>query len=108
MELIKKIKKCNKNDKILYTQHARNEMINEKFGQIYETEVNESINNGVIIQEYPDDEPYPSVLIYGNTESKRPIHVVCAYNQEENIIVVITAYQPDPNLWENNTVRRKI
>lgn len=107
MKLLEKIKKCNKNDGILYTQHARNEMINEKFGRIHEDEINESINNGKIIKEYLDDKPYPSVLLYGNTESNRPLHVVCSYNQEENIIIIITAYYPDPNFWENNSVRRK-
>lgn len=107
MELLINIKKCNKNDKVLYTQHARKEMMNEKFGRIYENEVNECINNGVIIQEYLDDKPYPSVLIYGKTDSDQPLHVVCAYNKKEDMIIVITAYQPDPDFWEDNYIRRK-
>ncbi len=108
MAFLEKIQKCNENDKVLYTQHARNEMINEKFGPIYENETNEAIKNGKIIKEYLNDKSYPSVLIYGKTESNRPLHAVCAYNQEDDIIIIITAYHPDPDVWENNTIRRKI
>ncbi len=82
-------------------------MINERFGRIYENEVSECINNGAIIQEYLGDSPYPSALIYGKTNADRPLHVVCAHNQEDNMIIVVTAYQPDPIIWENNTTRRE-
>ena len=108
MALLEEIQKCNKNDKVLYTQHARNEMINEKLGQIHENAIKEIINDGKMLNEYLDDKTYPSALIYGKTASNRPLHVVCAYNQEDDIVIIIAAYHPDPNVWENNTIRRKI
>jgi len=33
--------------------------------------------HGEIIEEYADDKPYPSWLIYGDAFG-RPIHIVCA------------------------------
>jgi len=31
--------------------------------------------------------PYPSILMYGRTLRGRPIHLVCAYAQEEDMAV---------------------
>jgi hypothetical protein len=55
--------------------------------------------DGKIIESYPDDEPYPSCLIYGRTSQERPLHIVCACAYESDLTVVVTAYHPDPDRW---------
>ena len=97
--ILKKIKDCYHNDSTLFTRHAYEEMRHEEFSRIIEHEVGEAIESGEIIEEYPDDTPYPSVLINGKTISGRPIHLVCAYNEAEDSVVIVTVYQPDPTLW---------
>ncbi len=82
-------------------------METEEFGEIKEKEVAEAVLNGKIIETYPDDEPYPSCLIYGRTFENRPLHIVCAYSSESDIVIVITVYQPDPDRWIDFE-RRKI
>ena len=67
MDVLKNIKECFILDYVFYTRHGKLEMRNEEFGQIFEIEVYEAICNGEIIEEYMDDQPYPSVLIYGHT-----------------------------------------
>ena len=42
-------------------------MEGEESGEIMDKEVFEAISMGEIIENYPDDEPYPSCLIYGRT-----------------------------------------
>ena len=59
-----------------------------------------------VIEDYPDDKPYPSCLIYGNTFSQEPVHSVWAYNQENRWAVVITVYRPDPQRWIDWRTRR--
>jgi len=76
-------------------------MEQEAFGEIKVNEVREAVLNGVIIESYPDDDPYPSCLIYGKTTEGRPLHIVCAYGKDEDIVVIITVYQPDPGKWIN-------
>jgi hypothetical protein len=39
-------------------------MEKEECGEIKEREVFEAVLNGKIIESYPEDEPYPSCLIY--------------------------------------------
>lgn len=78
----------------------------EELGRIYEGEVHEAVLNSEVIEEYPDDQPYPSVLILGCTLTNRPLHVVCAYDSEEDTAVVITVYHPDSGRWIDYRRRR--
>lgn len=64
------------------------------------------IMHGEIIENYPDDFPYPSCLIYGYTINDRSvIHVVVSCNGEN--IGIITAYFPDLDEFENDLKTRK-
>lgn len=73
---------------------------------ISEQEVRETLESGETIERYPDDTPYPSRLVLGWCGG-RPIHVVAADNPQENEIIVVTVYEPDPALWEPDFRRRK-
>lgn len=68
-------------------------------------EVKEVIKNEEIIEEYPDDYPYPSCLILGVTIHERRIHVVVGIG--ENRLWLITAYEPDPLQWDDSLKKRK-
>ena len=105
--MLPKIKKCFGNDRVLYTSHARKEMYEEEFGQIKEQEVFEAVLNGEVIEDYFDDKPYPSVLIYGNSNREKPLHIVCAYSNEDDTAIVVTVYQPDPCLWDEYRRRKQ-
>ncbi len=61
------------------------------------------ILNGKAIEEYKDDYPCPSLLLFGEY-NEIAYHLVIA-NCEKSL-VAITIYTPDPNVWEDN--RRRI
>ena len=63
------------------------------------------ISEGVVIEDYPDDTPFPSRLIFGWCE-RRPIHVVVAINEVRSVIVV-TVYEPDQEKWDFDLSRRR-
>jgi hypothetical protein len=89
--------------KLLYSNHA----VKQMFNRIITTdEVEFVLQNGEAIMDYPDDKPYPSKLLLALC-NKRAIHVVCSYNSEEEITVVITAYEPSTDIWENDFKTRK-
>ena len=108
MNWMRQIRKSFKSESVFYTRHAKFEMENEEFGRILDHEVYEAICNGKVIEKYPEDKPYPSVLILGRTKTNRPLHIVCAYNQDENLAIIITVYHPNPNLWIRYERRRKL
>lgn len=97
--MLQEIQNCFRLEKVLYTKHAKDEMDKEEFGEIKDNEVFNATLNGRIIELYPEDEPYPSCLIYGRTLENRPLHIVCAYSGESDIVIIITVYQPDPARW---------
>ena len=72
---------------------------------ITQSEVVQTVRFGEIIEEYPDDSPYPSRLVLG-MQGLRPIHVVVADNMEDRMLVVITIYEPDSNQWTGDFRRR--
>ncbi|MHB1661331.1 MAG: DUF4258 domain-containing protein [bacterium] len=84
---------------MLYIKHAMIEMRLEEFGEIKEQEVFEAVLKGEIIESYIEDEPYPSCLIYGITDSNKPLHIVCAYAENDDLAIIITVYQPNPDKW---------
>lgn len=100
------IRRCFASDRVLYSAHAVKEMRDEELGQIVDAEVYELVCDGEIIEQYPDDTPYPSCLVYGTTTGGRPLHTVCAFNRESANVVIVTVYQPDPEMWED--YRRRI
>ena len=75
--------------------------------RISEVDVRHALENGDIIQEYPEDQPYPSRPVLG-WRGSQPIQLVVADNIDEREIVVITGYQPDPAQWETDIRRKRV
>lgn len=69
-------------------------------------EVKEALDNGEIIESYPDDWPLPSSLVLGYS-GDRPLHIVTAEDAKNESLIIITVYEPDPELWEDGFKRRK-
>ena len=69
------------------------------------SEIRESISNGEIIEDYPEDKYGPSCLIHGKTAGGKAIHVQCSYPSRQ-VMKIITVYEPDPERWINFKVRR--
>ena len=100
------IQRCFEENRVLYSRHARHEMRTEEFGVVSEEDVAEAVAAGEMIEDYPDDEPYPSMLIFGRTDLGRPLHVVAAYAAGEDTCTMITVYHPDPSRWIEYRRRR--
>ena len=70
------------------------------------SDVRAVLDSGQVIEDYPDDSPYPSRLMLGWLRS-RPIHVVAADVPASRDTIVITAYQPTEAEWEAGFTRRR-
>ncbi|EMB45256.1 MULTISPECIES: DUF4258 domain-containing protein [Treponema] len=89
--------------KYLFSGHVFKRMAERVFSP---DTIKNIIKNGVIIKEYPDDTPYPSRLILGY-DGNRPIHVVSAYDQNDDIEYIITVYEPNTQLWTSDFTKRR-
>ena len=96
------IKKLIANKKIRWTNHALVRLIQRNISQ---EDIENAILNGEIIEEYENDYPYPSCLIYGINLKNEVLHIVCGLNEIE--LWIITAYYPDNIKWEDDLKTRK-
>ncbi|MEK7264454.1 MAG: DUF4258 domain-containing protein [Bacteroidota bacterium] len=71
-------------------------------------DVKDILRNGEIIEEYFDDKPFPSMLIF-KFINNRPLHIVASLNESESQIFIITAYEPTVEKFESDfKTRRKL
>ena len=67
MKLLENIQKSISKSRYNISRHAKNEM-SLKEDDISEKELIESILGGEIIENYTDDKPFPSCLVFGRTD----------------------------------------
>ena len=103
MSQIEKIRKAVSDKRVEFQKHAVRRMVEENLTL---TGILEVVLNGEIIKNYPDDRPYPSVLIMGYNNS-RPIHVVCSYNYDSDKVHIITNYEPSSDYYESDFKTRR-
>lgn len=92
-----------RSNRIRISDHADEESVSD--GLVLD-DVFFSVLSGEIIEDYPEDNPYPSCLIFGMTTDNVPVHSVWAYNELNGWCVLVTVYRPDPNSWIDWRERR--
>ena len=98
----KQIKQWIQKKQYLIAYHAKLRLV-ERF--ITTIEMENAIINDEIIEEYPGDEPCPSVLILGFIKNK-PLHIVIGMCEDH--LRIITVYIPTKEKWIKYRKRRDI
>ena len=90
------------NLKIMWQRHALQRMFERSISR---DDVKVAIAKGKIIEEYLNDFPYPSYLIaYINI--RKPLHVVLSYDEQLDVVYIITAYIPNRTHFKENLITR--
>ena len=97
------LQKLCENGSIRWTGHILKRLM--QLG-IFQASVVQAIRSGEIIEQYPNDYPYPSCLLLGTTEAGEALHIVCGIGEGE--VWLITAYHPDPDEWESDLKTRRV
>ena len=63
------------------------------------------LSDGEVIEDYPEDFPFPSCLVFGHATNGSVIHVVVGYDME--YLYIVTAYIPDNTKFEEDLKTRK-
>lgn len=87
---------------IRWTLHVLQRMMQRGISR---ADVIHAIQTGAIIEQYPDDYPFPSCLILGSNMAGNTVHVVCGRGPDD--LWIITAYYPDPSEWEADYKTRR-
>ncbi len=91
------------NGRIEWQRHALERMMERGISR--ET-VKKVLLSGEIIEDYPDDKPYPSALFLGWVE-EQSFHVVTAFDTETDYGFIITVYKPDLEHFESDYKTRR-
>ncbi|MEA1895783.1 MAG: DUF4258 domain-containing protein [Euryarchaeota archaeon] len=92
--MLEKIKSAITKGRINITDHADEELACD---EILDEDLFRSVLYGEVIEDYADDRPFPSCLVYGRDLKGRPIHSVWAYSDKHDIAIAITGYIPETN-----------
>lgn len=71
---------------------------------IMPAEIKTALLNAVIVEDYPDDPRGHSCLVWGRTSSGRDLHLVCGIT--DDMLWIVTVYEPNPEAWETPERRR--
>ncbi len=89
--------------RFVFSRHAIERMFERS---ISKDEVLAAIEYGEVIEEYPNDSPFPSVVKLARV-GDRFLHVVIAEDAKKHMVYVITVYDPDPALWDEQLKKRR-
>lgn len=79
---IEKLRKSVMNGDIVWNKHALERMMKRGISR---QDVKKTISEGEIIEEYPDDYPLPSCLMFCNC--LKALHAVLSYNEQNQMIM---------------------
>ena len=99
---IQTLQKYYQQDKVYITEHAA---IRFRQRNIRAKDVRNVVFTGEIIEQYPEDFPFPSCLILGKTTDNRWMHIVMS--DEGSSSRIITAYFPNKEKWSADYRTRK-
>lgn len=85
--------------RVLFLPHALRQMLRPD-RMISRLEVRQTLAQGDVIEDYPEDPRGHSCLMLGLGDGGRALHVCCA--PKEDYLAVITAYLPDEHEWSED------
>ena len=101
-----RIKELVKRHEIKVSDHGYDEIAED---DIFIKDIIADVNNGIIVEDYPEYPKGPCVLVLEKDRDARSIHVVWGIPKgASSPAVVVTAYRPDVNMWTDNFTRRRI
>ena len=90
-------------ENLIFSGHAVQRMF---YRRITKDEIQSVIVYGEIIEEYPNDEPFPCYLLFDYVKGK-PVHVVLSKDEKTGTCYVVTAYIPDLQVWRDDFKARR-
>jgi hypothetical protein len=99
---IEAIQEFCKSGTIRWTNHVMVRLLQRR---ITTDEVVYALMHGKIIEQYPEDYPFPSCLVLGLTFAGTYLHIVCGIG--ESLLWLITAYIPSSFEWHEDFKTRK-
>lgn len=104
-ETFERIKQLIATGSVRVSEHGYDELMADG---ILLRDVMKGICDGIVVEDYPDYPKGPCCLVLEKDRQGSPIHVVWGIPKGcSEPAVLVTAYHPDPVLWEDGYKRRR-
>lgn len=98
------IKQLVSRNEVLISNHGYDELAEDR---IMVRDVIASLEEGMVLEDYPDFGKGPCLLLLQYDREAQPIHTVWGIPLGKTTpAVLITAYRPDPDKWSDDFTRR--
>jgi hypothetical protein len=102
---LRKIKQLVVSGDVRVSDHGYDELAND---ELTAREIVSGVENGILVEGYPEYPKGDSVLVLQTDKDGQPIHVVWGIPKgHECPAVLVTAYRPDPDRWNEGFMKRK-
>jgi hypothetical protein len=98
------IKECVLEGRIFWTYHVNMRLRERNISLEY---VTEALTCCSIIEEYPEDAPLPTYLVFGYDRQNNPLHIVVAVDEGSKNIRIVTSYKPSLEKWKEDFKTRR-
>jgi hypothetical protein len=87
------------------SDHAYEEMAKD---DIMPSQIVSGLESALVVEDYPDANRGPSVLVLCSDGNEHPLHAVWGIpKQRPDMAVLVTAYRPDPEVGSDDFLMRK-
>ena len=102
---LERIKELVESQDVRISEHGYDELANDNLSA---REIIKGINGAVLVEDYPNYPKGASTLVLQSDGFGNPVHVVWGLPKGCNHpAVLVTAYRPDPQRWNNTFTERK-
>jgi hypothetical protein len=101
-----RVKRLVADGSVRISEHGYDELVAD---DILTRDIIESVGDGRVVEDYPDYPKGPCVLVLQTDRTGNPIHVVWGIPKgHPDPAVLVTAYRPDSDRWQDGFMRRRI
>lgn len=104
-EFLERIRALISAGEVRISDHGYDELTDD---QLTAREVVAGVQEAVVVEAYPNYPKGPCVLLLQKDRAGEPVHVVWGIPKDyDSPVVLVTAYRPDPERWDESFTKRR-